>query len=232
MIIKSAKKKLNCSIEIPRIERKEYIKYLGIYIDEHLNWEQQLKVVRGKIAKNIGIICKLRYYVSVKTITDIYYSLIYPYLSYAVLSWGYNYKSKLEKICTMQNKCIRCIFFCNKFENATPLYNILGLLKFENILKLKTAILAFKIINLKDQIPEVFVDMLSLCSDQHQYNTRYSSRKNLIRPSVRTNYGKFTFQFSVADTWENIPTDIKEIPSLPSFKRRLKISFITSQTKS
>ena len=85
---------------------------------------------------------------------------------------------------------------------------------------------------MKDQIPEVFVDMLSLCSEQHQYNTRYSSRKNLIRPSVRTNYGKFTFQFSVADTWENIPTDIKEIPSLPSFKRRLKISFITSQTKS
>ena len=37
MLILSAKKTVN--ININNIERKSFVKYLRIYIDEHLNWE-------------------------------------------------------------------------------------------------------------------------------------------------------------------------------------------------
>ena len=55
MVISSTRKKLN-SIKIANIEQKGFIKYLGIFLDDHINWKQQIKHVNNKIAKNIGII--------------------------------------------------------------------------------------------------------------------------------------------------------------------------------
>ena len=49
-----------------------------------------------KISKNIIIIVKLKYYVSKATLTGVYYSLIYPYLTYAFFLWGNNYKAPFK----------------------------------------------------------------------------------------------------------------------------------------
>ena len=37
-------------INIDNIARKPFVKYLGIYIDEHLNWEPQIRHIAKKIA--------------------------------------------------------------------------------------------------------------------------------------------------------------------------------------
>lgn len=72
-------------INILNIEQKDHIKYLGVYLDRYLSWEHQIKLVHSKSSKNIGILRRLRYYVNFKTLIDIYYSLIYPYLSLFLL---------------------------------------------------------------------------------------------------------------------------------------------------
>jgi hypothetical protein len=59
MIIKSDRKKIpSININGMYIERKDYIKYLGVHIDQCLTWDQQIKLVHRKISKNIGIISK------------------------------------------------------------------------------------------------------------------------------------------------------------------------------
>ena len=66
MIITSPKKKTNIRITVCNIniEQKSQIKYLGVFIDEHLKWDAQLQHINNKITKNIGILFKLRYYVA------------------------------------------------------------------------------------------------------------------------------------------------------------------------
>ena len=219
MIIKSARKQIPM-IKIPQIDQKDYIKYLGVYIDQHLTWEYQIKFVHSKVSKNIGIINKLRHYLSLKTLRDIYYSLIYPYLAYGVLSWGNTYKSNLSKLCTAQNKCIRRIFFCDKYEHVLPFYNLLNILTFNNILLFKAGILAYQIINLSQLVPKIFKDILKLAKDQHCYNTRYAAKNNLMRPAIKTNYGKFTYEFSITQIWEAIPISIKNLTSMALFKKK------------
>ena len=61
MIIGSKQKKIG-KIQSGNIEQTQYIKYLGMHIDKHITWEQQIKHVKAKISKNTGIINKLRYY--------------------------------------------------------------------------------------------------------------------------------------------------------------------------
>ena len=73
-------------VKINNIEYKPYIKYLGVYIDDKLNWEYQIKHINDKLSKNTGIISRLRHYMNLKMIRQLYFNLIYPYLNCAVLS--------------------------------------------------------------------------------------------------------------------------------------------------
>ena len=93
MIITSPKKKTNIRITACNIEQKSQIKYLGVFIDEHLKWDAQLQHINNKITKNIGILFKLRHYVPISTLKQLYYTLIYPYLTYGLMSWGTAYRN-------------------------------------------------------------------------------------------------------------------------------------------
>ena len=56
MIITSPKKKTNIRITACNIEQKSQIKYLGVFIDEHLKWDAHLQHINNKITKNLSLI--------------------------------------------------------------------------------------------------------------------------------------------------------------------------------
>ena len=103
--------RLSGSTNVNNIKIRSQLKYLGGYIDQHLHWGLQIKHINNKLAKHIGIITKLRHYVNLHTMKQLYYSLIYPYLTYANTSWGSACKTNLNRIRTKQNKCFCSIFF-------------------------------------------------------------------------------------------------------------------------
>jgi hypothetical protein len=72
MVITNSNKKVR-NIRIKNIVKRDFIKYLGIYTDNNLNWEYQIKHVNSKIAKNTGIMNKLRYYIDLKMLKHLYY---------------------------------------------------------------------------------------------------------------------------------------------------------------
>ena len=82
MVISSTR--LRSYIHIPNIAHKTQIKYLGIYIDQNLQWGPQTQHINNKLAKNKTIINKLRYFVDLHTLKQLYYSFIYPYLTYSM----------------------------------------------------------------------------------------------------------------------------------------------------
>ena len=68
---------INLKINNQTLMHENSIKYLGIMIDSHLNWKSQVNYISEKIKRNIGILFKLHHYVNLKTLTNLYYSLIY-----------------------------------------------------------------------------------------------------------------------------------------------------------
>ena len=124
--------RLSGSINVNNIKIKSQIKYLGVYIDQHLHWGPQIKHINNKLAKNRGITTKLRCYVNLHTMKQLYYSFIYPYLTYAITRWGSACKTRLNSIRTKENKRIRSIFFAHSKENTKSFYNLLDILKFDS----------------------------------------------------------------------------------------------------
>jgi hypothetical protein len=89
------------------LEQKDHVKYLGVLLDEHLDWKHQIKNVSLKISRGVGILAKLRHFVNEKLLKNIYYSLVYSHLSYGVQAWGSADLTALRKINTLHNKAVR-----------------------------------------------------------------------------------------------------------------------------
>ena len=57
------------------IERQEFIKFLGVLLDENLNWKEHIKHTENKIAKNLGILYKARTFLDRNALLLIYTNL-------------------------------------------------------------------------------------------------------------------------------------------------------------
>ena len=69
LIFKSRQKKLmkeNLNIKIMKesITQRQSIKFLGVFVDQNLNWKEHTHIISGKISRSIGIISRSRFYLS------------------------------------------------------------------------------------------------------------------------------------------------------------------------
>ena len=69
------------------LERKNYVKYLGVLINSGLTWKYHISHVASKISKSIGVIAKLKHFVPRSNLLNIYRILIFPYISYGIFSY-------------------------------------------------------------------------------------------------------------------------------------------------
>ena len=61
-----------------------YTKFSGVIIDEKLNWSKHVHILKIKLAKGSGIIMTCRICFSIDTLITLYYSFIYPYITYCL----------------------------------------------------------------------------------------------------------------------------------------------------
>ena len=240
MIIKSPHKKLTKNVEIKisnkdgsytSIDKKSYIKYLGVMIDENITWKPHIAFICSRLARNAGIFLKLRHYISLVQLKQLYYSLAYPYLTYAIVAWGSSYQTQVKKIQIKQNHIIRIFFFSTLYgkntESALPLINLLDLLTVNNIFKLQS----LKFIHqwVTNQLPSIFDNYFYFAKNNHSYNTRYASNSNLCKQKIKTNIGKQSISAGAPALWQEIPKEIKLIKNSHNFKKRIKDLLLQNQ---
>ena len=116
------------------IKKENYIKYLGVNLDSNLRWKYHILQFSKKISKGIGILTKIRHYTNIHILTQLYYTLIFPFLTYGVVVWGNTYNSLLEPLITSQKKAVRIMTYSNFREYSSPLFKMLNTLKFPDLL--------------------------------------------------------------------------------------------------
>ena len=81
------------------------------------------------------------------------------------------------------------------------------------------------------KLNENSVDNIDLLGyNTHFYNTRFASNLNFSRPTVRTNYGIYTFKYVASKLWEQIPHNLKNIESIYQFKKQYKLFLLEEQS--
>lgn len=61
------------------INQHKSVKYLAILIDCHLNWKEHIQEISKKISRGIGVLCKIRHYVDVQILVQLYPAIILPF---------------------------------------------------------------------------------------------------------------------------------------------------------
>ena len=84
---KPFKQQITIKINKKAINEKEYIKYLDVSVHSSLNWKYSISNLSEKISRVIGIMYKLRPFLPLIVMKNVYYSLIYSQIIYAIEVW-------------------------------------------------------------------------------------------------------------------------------------------------
>ena len=175
------------------ITQKASTKFLGVTIDQNLNWIEHNKLITQKVAKNLNIIRHIMKFINKKAILNLYYSLIHPYLTYCNIIWSFNYKYKISPIQILQNKAIRLASNPFQYTSTINIFKNLNILNLSEIHKQQTAIFMYKYSN--NLLPHIFYncDFFSTVSNRNTYHVRTCNQFSI--PFARTNTRLFTIKF-------------------------------------
>ena len=85
------------------IKQEKFIKYLGLHNDLHLSWKYHILHTSKNIKHCIGILSKITYVISQQVLVQwLYYTLIYPFLAYSLITWGNTNPTSLRRLINLQ----------------------------------------------------------------------------------------------------------------------------------
>jgi len=163
------------------LDEVQRTKFLGIIIDSKLTWSSQVQYVSIKIMKGIGIMCKLRNVLPTSALLSLYYTLIYPYLTYCVIIWGCANVTTMHKLVILQKRAIRVVTRSPYRAASNPLFVRLRLLKAHDIYKQQLIIFMFKFIHFHLPVSTGSYFILNSSPVYHRRAENY-----FIVPSFRT----------------------------------------------
>jgi len=214
---------LRLSINGTPISQVNSTKFLGVFVDQHMKWNDHIKSISAKIAKNVGILYRASYLLPPSVRTQLYYSLVYPYLAYCNMVWASTYDSRLHKLVLLQKRAVRCIAGTPMGSHTDPLFIRFKLLKLHQIRTFQIGVFMYRFV--RDLLPRCFRGFFQLGSDIHPYFTRYSKCYRNIY--ARSNSRRYSIKYTGPGIWNGIPLSIQQAPNLQGFKRMLRAHVIS-----
>lgn len=208
---------LGLEIDNAPIERVSAFKYLGVLIDENLNWKDEVNYISRKLAFACFTLIKAKCYFPYNVLRSLYFSIFHTQLSYCSEIWGFTYLTYTEPIKRLQKRALRIITASSSSCPSSDLFSSTRILPFTSQRNYKTAVLINSIINTNFPLP------VSTFSTPTR-NTRHAGNGNFNLPTCRNVYGERLIQFTGAKIWNTIPLEIK---LARNFKFTCKMHFVS-----
>lgn len=117
------------------ITAKTCTKFLGVYIDSNLKWGLHIDVLCKKLNSSFFAICRVKDSLPLGSLMNIYYSIVYPHLSYNILLWGSS--SDAKRVFILQKRILRMIFRVDQSSSCRTLFMENGFLTLPSIFVLR-----------------------------------------------------------------------------------------------
>ena len=213
------------------IERERVSKFLGVLVDDRLQWANHIKSLSAKIYRNCGILYKMKGILPHKAMLTLYHSFIQSHLNYCSLIWGMGSKNSIKTLFVGQKKAIRALipgfvnYYYNKKTEEPPQHT-------------KKAFNEYKILTVYSLILKNI--MLFTCKSTHYPHLIPSSILNTFSPSGNLSE---RLQTQINSLFVKAPRLYREVTeeaneanillptgSLEGFKKKLKTYLITIQS--
>ena len=199
------------------ILQKSSTKFLGIEMDQHLNWFDHYKSLNSRLSRAVYILNKVKNVWPADCMRLLYYSLFHSHLAYGLLLWGPNMKAEFfNKLFLKQKRIIRIIHNAKYNAHTDPLFKESKILKLSDLVEME--ILKNVYLFTKNQLPSPLMKVFSF------NKTTYSTRQKYVVPIKRKCNHDPLFKSFIAKgprLWDDIPLVVKNSIHIKSFCSRL-----------
>ena len=197
-----------------------YDKFLGVLLDENLSWKYHLIELPKKLARTCGMFFKIRHFLPIDVLICLYNSLFSPFLQYGIIVWGLTYETYINPVFLLQKRIIRAMS-CEHFtSHLAPIFLNLKILKLHDLFQLK--LLSFVYESVNKISPVRFHNFFKSVESVHQYGTRQAGKDDILPQKNTSQYGLRSVRYNGAKCWNDIPVEIKRLPSVKMFHQTLK----------
>ena len=210
---------VNISINEASIEQVDTTKFLGVYINKHMNWSHHINTLTKKMAKLSGMMYKAKSNLSEKTCIELYKSLILPHLTYANVIWGASCLAHLDQLIKCQKRLVRIATSSSYNANTAPLFKKHRILKIEDINYLETIKIAHDYYY--NNLPDNFSMPHPKNNNKHNYETRQRNDFSIDRKNNNISE-KTSVLHRGMSYWNKLPSEIKMIRSKKLFIKEIQ----------
>ena len=200
------------------LKRVESTTFLGVIVDEELNWHKQIQHVKTKLSRCISIVYKASHVLNKTALFTLYNAFFMPYIMYCPEIWASTYTARIQPIVIMQKRIIRLVCKLQRTESTKPYFKSLNCLKFTDLLKLKIAIFMFKVFH--KQLPNKLMAFFHIGSVVDQHQTRQNNKFRI--KYRRTTLKSHSMSVAGPQTWNSLRKEIANETHLLNFKRIFK----------
>ena len=120
VVFGKSKKRIKPSVYLSKteIEVKKSFRYLGIVVDNQLNFSEHVTQVTKKLTQFCGIFYRLRKALSSNQMVKAFKCYVKPVIQYGILVYGCASKTLMNKIDALCRRLLRIIFYKKKFESV------------------------------------------------------------------------------------------------------------------
>ena len=101
---------MNVIIDNITIERANYVKYLGVFLDYNKKWAVHIQYIVNKTKYLTFVFSRLAKIMQPKTLFLIYYAFFNSIISHGIIAWGGAFKESSKVLQNLQNKLFKIIF--------------------------------------------------------------------------------------------------------------------------
>ena len=103
---------VNIKLEIDGFQIKQCTetRFLGVIIDDKLNWEAHVKFLKRKLNYAAATLNRIKDSIPSHLHRDLYYTLFESHLSYCISAWGSAAQFRINSLWMIQKHCIRILF--------------------------------------------------------------------------------------------------------------------------
>ena len=199
-------------------------KFLGVIIDSRLNWHEHIKYCKNKMTSGLYILNCVKRLLASEHLKSIYHTLVHPYINYGLILWGSANKTNTNKIQTTQNKSVRAITLSKYNETVRPIFKTLHILPVDSLYQLHISKFMYQFT--KKNLPKPLLNLFTQNIDIHSHNTRHKMDPHITQSSTKASSQSLIHK--APNIWHNIPQHIKELHTIKSFARQIKL-FIESK---
>ena len=202
-----------------QVENVDREKYLGVIIDKNLNWEEHISNVRTKVSRAIGFLKYSSKFLPQNTLSKMYSGIVEPQFRFCCSVWGCCGVTKLQTLQKLQNRAARIVTKSNFDTPSIGLIQGLNWPTVSDIIRGETATTVYKSLN--GLVPEYLSSLFEKRSTRNVRELR-NTETDLSISLRKTNNGQRAISFRGPKLWNSLELDVKQAPSLATFKRRIK----------